>query len=104
MTNDFHRQSAFSPDTVRVFIMDHNGDRRREARITANVPIHQILPALVNALGLLSTDPSGRVVGYHLSFDNRQLQDDETLASAGVTNGNQLILFPELLAGARGGA
>lgn len=84
---------------VRVFIEDHTGNKTREARLTAHTEISQLVPALVTALNLPVTDPSGRAITYHLAFDSRQLQRDETLASARVEEGAALSLVPELTAG-----
>lgn len=84
---------------VRLWVEDHTGNRRREARIAADVEIGEIIPALITALQLPATDPSGRPISYHLAFGERQLQRDETLASAAVQNGATVTLVPELTAG-----
>lgn len=84
---------------VRVHIEDHTGNKSREARIAANAPMRQIIPALIASLGLPATDPSGRPVTYHLAHKNRQLQADETLSQAGVQDGHTIILVPEMTAG-----
>jgi hypothetical protein len=41
-------------------------------------------------------DPSGRPVTYHLSHSERVLEEDETLASAGVLNGDTVTIVPEM--------
>ena len=87
---------------VRVFIEDHTGNKTREARLAAHAEISQLVPALVTALSLPVTDPSGRAITYHLAFDNRQLQRDETLESAQVIEGANLTLVPEMTAGQGG--
>lgn len=84
---------------VRVFVEDHTGNKRREARIAAQAPVSELIPALITALGLPVTDPSGRAVTYHLAFGDRQLQPDETLESADVQDGAAVTLVPELVAG-----
>lgn len=84
---------------VRVFIEDHTGNKRREARIAANAPVRELVPALITALGMPATDPAGRPITYHLAFGDRQLQGDETLASAGVVDGVNIVLVPEMTAG-----
>ena len=86
----------------RVFIEDHTGNKTREARLAAHTEISQLVPALVTALNLPVTDPSGRAITYHLAFDGRQIQRDETLGSAGVEEGANLTLVPEMTAGQGG--
>ena len=84
---------------VRVFIEDHTGNKRTEARIAANAPVNELVPALISALKLPATDPSGRPITYHLAFDNRQLQGDETLEGAEVVDGAGITIVPEMTAG-----
>lgn len=84
---------------VRVFIEDHTGNKRREVRMAANASIRELVPALITALGMPATDPSGRPVVYHLAFDNRQLQGEETMSSANITDGASVTLVPEMTAG-----
>lgn len=84
---------------VRLFIEDHTGNKRREARIAADASMRDLIPAMITALGLPATDPGGRPVTYHLAFADRQLQGDETLSSAGVTDGANVTLVPEMTAG-----
>jgi len=87
------------PLRVRVFIEDHTGNKVREARVAANVPIRELLPALITALELPVTDPGGRPVTYHLAYDNRNISPNATLQGAGVTDGAQLTIVPEMVAG-----
>ena len=84
---------------VRVFIRDHTGNKTREVRIAVGVQVEELTPALINALRLPVTDPSGRPVTYHLAFNDRQIQRDETLAGAGVVEGATLSIVPEMTAG-----
>ncbi len=88
-----------SSDQRRVFIEDHTGNKRHEAKIAANASTRDLIPALITALGLPVTDPSGRPVTYNLAFADRQLQRDETLNSAEVVDGATVTLVPEMTAG-----
>lgn len=82
-----------------VFLEDHTGNKRREARIVANATVRELIPAMISALNLPATDPGGRPVTYHLAFNDRQLQEDETLSSAQVVAGATITLVPEMTAG-----
>lgn len=84
---------------VRLFLEDHTGNKRREARVVAETPVSELVPALITAMGLATTDPRGRPQQYHLAYDNRQLQMEETLESAGVLEGATLTMVPEMTAG-----
>jgi proteasome lid subunit RPN8/RPN11 len=64
-----------------------------------NAPVARLIPALVTSLGLPITDPSGRPISYRLSHNNRQLMDDETLATANVQGGDTITIVPEMTAG-----
>lgn len=89
-----------TPDVRRrVFIEDHTGNKRREARVDATATVDRLIPALITALELPATDPSGRPITYHLAFEQRQLALDETLGDAGVIDGSTLQLVPQMTAG-----
>ena len=82
-----------------VWIEDHTGNKKRRARIAAHAPVHQLVPALVQTLGLRATDDAGRPVTYHLAFRDQQLKGEDTLAAVGVTEGATVTLVPVLIAG-----
>ena len=87
------------PQRIRVFVEDHTGNKRREAGMASQAPVRDLVPAVITALNLPATDPRGRPVNYHLVFNDRQLQADETLIGAGVTDGSTLTVVPEMTAG-----
>jgi proteasome lid subunit RPN8/RPN11 len=64
-----------------------------------HAPISRLLPAVINALGLPIIDSAGRPMQYHLSYGERQLQEDETLGGAGVSEGDTLTIVPVMTAG-----
>lgn len=86
-------------ERIRVFIEDHTGNKRREVKIVSNAEVRDLIPSLISALRLPAIDPRGQSVAYHLAFDNRQLQGNETLASVGVVNGGTITIVPEMTAG-----
>lgn len=84
---------------IEVNLTDHNLQPLRHAKISETATVQRLIPALVTQLELPTTDPSGRPVTYHLSYNERLLEDDQTLTSAGVQNGGTLTLVPEMTAG-----
>jgi hypothetical protein len=84
---------------IQVTLEDHTGNTVREAKLSDIAPIGRLIPALVTSLGLPITDPSGRPIAYRLSYNDRQLQEDETLHGAGVQSGDSITLVPEMMAG-----
>ncbi|GAB4441348.1 MAG: hypothetical protein OHK0015_38540 [Chloroflexi bacterium OHK40] len=85
---------------IQVTIEDHTGNTSRAAKMVENAPIARLLPAVISALGLPIIDSAGRPMVYHLSHNDRQLQDDETLEAAGVAQGDTLTIVPVMTAGA----
>lgn len=84
---------------IRLFLEDHTGNKRREAKVAADTPVKQLVPALITAMNLATTDPRGRPQTYHLAYNNRQLQLEDTLETVGVVEGATLTMVPEMTAG-----
>ncbi|HXD30185.1 MAG TPA: EsaB/YukD family protein [Pyrinomonadaceae bacterium] len=84
---------------IEIHITDHNLQALRHAKISETATVARLIPALVTQLELPTTDPSGRPVTYHLSHGERQLEEDQTLTSAGVQSGDTLTIVPEMTAG-----
>jgi proteasome lid subunit RPN8/RPN11 len=86
-----------------VQLEDHTGNTSRQAKMSETATVARLIPAIVTQMELPITDPSGRPVAYHLSYNNRQLVDDDTLTTAGVQDGGTLTIVPEMTAGSRAG-
>jgi proteasome lid subunit RPN8/RPN11 len=78
---------------------DHTGNQTHRAKIADTAPVARLIASVVTQLGLPITDPAGRPIAYRLSHNNRQLMDDETLATANVQPGDTLTIVPEMTAG-----
>lgn len=87
---------------MQVKILDVSGSRSRAADVPEDVPIHRLIVVLVERMGLPLNSPDGQLMSYKLHFrrTGRQLLDDESLARAGVQEGDELRLQPEIIAGA----
>jgi len=73
----------------------------RTAEVPTDVPVKELLPELVSLLELPTTGPDGRPMSYRLDSKalGRELQEDETLASAGVPADDRLMLTADITAG-----
>lgn len=87
--------------SLRVVIMDHTASKKTHVELPDNVEMRCLLPALASRMQL-PLQQSGNPIIYRL--DNRRtgqrLDDEATLASAGVQSDDVLTLLPEVTAGA----
>jgi sulfopyruvate decarboxylase TPP-binding subunit len=73
----------------------------RTAEVPVDVPVGELLPELVTSLELPTVGPDGRPMSYRIDSKalGRELQEDETLASAGVPEEDRLMLTADVTAG-----
>ena len=73
----------------------------RNAEMPNDVPVKDLIPEMMTSLELPAVGPDGRPVGYRLDSKalGRELQEEETLASAGVPKGDRLIVTADVTAG-----
>jgi hypothetical protein len=73
----------------------------RSAEVPDEVPVKELMPELATSLELPTTGPDGRPINYRLDSKalGRELQDDETLSSAGVPEDDRLIITADITAG-----
>ncbi len=86
---------------VRIKILDISGSRVSEVEAPDDVSINRLLIVLVERLNLPLNSPDGQLMSYKLHHrpTGSQLLDSQTLAQAGVKNGDELRLHPEITAG-----
>jgi uncharacterized ubiquitin-like protein YukD len=86
---------------VHVKILDVSGARARDAEMPDDVPVCRLLVLLVERMQLPIHSPDGQLMSYKLHHrrTGRQLLDDRSLAQAGVRDGDELRLQPEITAG-----
>lgn len=74
----------------------------RNAEVPDDVPTRELMTELAGLLQLPTVGPDGRPMGYRLDSKGlgRELKEDETLASAGVPDGDRLMLTADITAGA----
>lgn len=86
---------------VNVTIFDATGTKEQQAALPDDAPIRNIIKKLVEMMKLPVTDPSGQLMSYKFihKATGKQLNEGETLAQAGVKEGDVLRLQPEIVAG-----
>jgi hypothetical protein len=87
--------------SIDVNVIDVTGSREQVANLPDDAPVRRVIAKLVEMMGLPMTGPDGAPLSYrfHHKASGRQLGDSETLASAGVHEGDVLRLTPEIVAG-----
>lgn len=73
----------------------------RNAEVPNDVEVRELIPELTTSLELPSTGPDGRPMGYRLDSKalGRELQEEETLAEAGVPEDDHLVMTADITAG-----
>jgi hypothetical protein len=73
----------------------------RVAEVPEDVPVKELLPELTTSLSLPTTGPDGRPISYRIDSKalGRELQEDETLAAAGVPVDDHLMITADITAG-----
>ena len=86
---------------VTVTVMDTTGNKEQKASLPDDAPVGRILAKLVQMMQLPVTGPDGQPMSYkfHHKASGKQLTDEQTLAEAGVKDGDVLRLQPEITAG-----
>jgi len=86
---------------VNVTIVDVTGNKEQQADVPDDAPVRRIIGKLTQLMNLPATGPDGQPMSYkfHHKASGRQLGDEETLAEAGVKEGDVLRLQPEITAG-----
>jgi ubiquitin-protein ligase len=87
---------------IEVTIVLPNGGARK-AEVPDDVMVRDLLTEMTSLLGLPTVGPDGRPMGYRLDSKalGRELQEDETLADAGVPDDDRLVLTADITAGGK---
>jgi hypothetical protein len=83
-------------------VIDATGNKTEQVSVPDNVAAGRIVGKLVERLGLPAVGPDGQPLSYkfHHKLSGRQINDNETLAGAGVNENDILRLVAEITAGA----
>ena len=84
-----------------IRVQDVSGSRSCDVEAPDDIPIDRIMVLLVEKLNLPLNSPDGQLMSYKLHHrrSGKQLMDNQTFASAGVSSGDDLRLQPEITAG-----
>ncbi len=86
---------------VNVTIIDVTGNKEQEAALPMDAPVRRIIAKLIQMMSMPSVGPDGQAMSYKFvhKSSGRQIADEQTLADAGVRDGDVLRLQPEITAG-----
>jgi hypothetical protein len=72
-----------------------------KAKISPTVTVAKMIPSIITKMMLPTTSPDGTPMSYSLDHKEggRRLRETQTLPSAGVKDGDHLIVYPEIVAG-----
>jgi hypothetical protein len=86
---------------MRVRVLDVSGSRSCDVEAPDDVAVHRILVLLVERMNLPLNSPDGQIMSYKLHHrrTGAQLLDNQTLAEAGLRDGDELRIQPEITAG-----
>jgi len=97
--SEMTKEATRTKDLPVTIVLPSGGTRNAE--VPRQIPIQQLIPELTTLLELPTTGPDGRPTSYRLDSKalGRELREEETLAGAGVPEGDRLILTADVTAG-----
>jgi len=86
---------------IKLRVSDVSGSRINEVEAPGDVAVNRLLVVLIERMNLPLNSPDGQLMSYKLHHrrTGMQLLDNQTLEQAGVTDGDELRLQPEITAG-----
>lgn len=86
---------------TRVTFLDQTGAKSVEAVVSDTVSVQRIIPNIITKMNLPVIGPDGQPMSYSLDHKEggRRLNERQTLVQANVTDGDHLIVYPEIVAG-----
>lgn len=86
---------------INVTIIDATGNKETQATLPDDALIKRIMEALLPKMMMPLEGPDGEPLSYkfHHKASGKQLSEEQTLAQAGVKDGDVLRLYPEITAG-----
>ncbi len=90
--------------SITIEVWDATGNKKQLVELPADAAVDRVIAVLVEKLNMPQFSPDGQMMSYKFQHraSGRQLLDEETLAGAGVQNGDVVRLLPEITAGRSG--
>lgn len=87
--------------SIDVTVYDSTENKRVPVELPDDAPSNKLIAVLIEKLNLPRNGPDGAPLSYKFHHKNsgRQIQDTQSLATAGVQTGDILRLQPEITAG-----
>ncbi len=86
---------------INVTVFDSTENKKVPVELPDDAPVNKLISILIERLSLPKLGPDGAPLSYKFHHKNsgRQLQDQQSLSSADVKDGDILRLQPEITAG-----
>ena len=86
---------------TQVTFLDQTGAKSVDAVVSETITVKRILPNIITKMNLPVVGPDGQPMSYSLDHKEggRRLHENQTLSEANVTDGDHLIVYPEIVAG-----
>ncbi len=86
---------------INIEVWDATGNKKQIVELPGNAEVNRVIAVLVDKMNLPRHSPDGQLMSYkfHHRASGRQLLETESLATAGVRDGDILRLQPEITAG-----
>jgi hypothetical protein len=87
--------------SITIEVWDATGNKKQLVELPATAAVNRVIAVLIEKMNLPRYSPDGQMMSYKFQHraSGRQLLDEETLASAGVRDGDIVRLQPEITAG-----
>jgi len=86
---------------INVTVFDSTENKKVPVELPDDAPVNKLISILIERLNLPKLGPDGAPLSYKFHHKNsgKQLQDQQSLSSADVKDGDILRLQPEITAG-----
>ncbi|MBL9149211.1 MAG: EsaB/YukD family protein [Phycisphaerae bacterium] len=86
---------------ITIEVWDTTGSTRQPVEVPGDAAVNRLVAVLIERMNLPRHSPDGQPMSYklHHRSSGRQLLETETLATAGVRDGDVLRIQPEITAG-----
>ena len=86
---------------INVTVFDSTENKKVPVELPDDAPVNKLISIIIERLNLPKFGPDGAPLSYKFHHKNsgRQLQDQQSLSSADVKDGDILRLQPEITAG-----